>query len=828
MDQLKQRHKFSRAINVLVATLVASFLHAPITNAKAEVPKVAAATQVDSAPNAGDVGADGIPSAGHLVDVTEQGKPVNGARQLDVLINGYKLDLVAAFIQAPDGSFSSARSELRELGIKVPGEGPDTEQIPLNKIPGLGFNYDETKQTIDLTIGDAGRAAKSIEIFPRAKMIEATSDLGVVLNYSGYAAANYSISDAITNFNGASVSLDARAFSKFGVVQQTGIVGTTTFSNFTSVRLDTAWSYSSQSRQETYRLGDVITGGLRWTRPVRMGGGEVQRNFSVRPDLITAPLPSLTGSAAVPSTLDVYINGAKTYSQQVSPGPFSIDNMPVITNQGTARVVLTDTTGRQTESETPFYSSPDLLSPGLFDYSLDVGVARRSFGTQSFDYDDQPLTEASVRYGINNRMTGEFHAEAKADMLEGGIGGVFVAGAFGTFDAAVAASAYKGDMGFYAFGAWDAQFGSLAFHASTARTFGNFVDLAAVTEIPDPLGVRKNGVPIAQDQFTIAYGIPHFDAGAGISLVHVLPKTGDETLLLGLNLTKSFKDKLSVYANAYVDLDKSGDYGAFIGFSIPLGVDMNSSAGGGVSKAGWAAAAEVSKPMDTSYGSYGWRVSDQEQINRITTAEASYRAAQGVASGRLVSANGKISGNAALDGSLVATKSGLFMGNPIVDSFAIVDAGVEGVDVNYENRFVGKTNSSGKLLVTQMRAYQPNKISINAEDLPLNSNVTETEKRVAPREKSGVLVDFGVKKDATSVIVILKNAKGDFIQPGTEVYLGDNKEPFLMGYDGQVYLTDIAASNKINVEVGGAPCTVAFDFKADKATQTVIGPLQCS
>ena len=42
---------------------------------------------------------------------------------------------------------------------------------------------------------------------------------------------------------------------------------------------------------------------MNWTRPVRLGGGQVQRNFGIRPDLITMPLPSLSSSAAVASTV---------------------------------------------------------------------------------------------------------------------------------------------------------------------------------------------------------------------------------------------------------------------------------------------------------------------------------------------------------------------------------------------------------------------------------------------------------------------------------------------------------------------------------------------
>jgi outer membrane usher protein len=36
-----------------------------------------------------------------------------------------------------------------------------------------------------------------------------------------------------------------------------------------------------------------------WARPIRLGGVQVERDFLLRPDLITAPLPALSGSDEV-------------------------------------------------------------------------------------------------------------------------------------------------------------------------------------------------------------------------------------------------------------------------------------------------------------------------------------------------------------------------------------------------------------------------------------------------------------------------------------------------------------------------------------------------
>src|SRR5262245_23320899 len=57
--------------------------------------------------------------------------------QLDVSINGYPLNLIAAFIQLPDGRIASTRGELMEIGVAVPGDGAPDETIKLDQIAGL-------------------------------------------------------------------------------------------------------------------------------------------------------------------------------------------------------------------------------------------------------------------------------------------------------------------------------------------------------------------------------------------------------------------------------------------------------------------------------------------------------------------------------------------------------------------------------------------------------------------------------------------------------------------------------------------------------------------
>ena len=111
--------------------------------------------------------------------------------------------------------------------------------------------------------------------------------------------------------------------------------------------------------------------------------------------------------------------------------------------------------------------------------------------------------------------------------------------------------------------------------------------------------------------------------------------------------------------------------------------------------------------------------------------------------------------------------------------------------------------------------------------LPLTAAIPETEAIVVPREMSGVVVDFGVDTSQVAALVILTDEKGNYLPESSEVRLAGADEPFIMGYDGQVYLTGIGPENKVTVKAGGNQCQASFSYKPGSEDQSIIGPLQC-
>src|SRR3546814_12916662 len=81
-------------------------------------------------------------------------------------------------------------------------------------------------------------------------------------------------------------------------------------------------------------VGDSITRGGIGGLPLRYGGIRFGRNFEVQPGFVTLPMPSLNGSAALPSVVDIYVNDALVGSRDLKPGPFQVVDAPIVSGHG--------------------------------------------------------------------------------------------------------------------------------------------------------------------------------------------------------------------------------------------------------------------------------------------------------------------------------------------------------------------------------------------------------------------------------------------------------------------------------------------------------------
>jgi outer membrane usher protein len=242
------------------------------------------------------------------------------------------------------------------------------------------------------------------------------SGTGVTLNY-----------DTVGTFSGVQMggtgSFETRAFSPWGIVSSEwlGYAGANpgpTGSN-SAIRLDSSYTFADVNTLRRYSLGDFINGGLSWTRPVHMEGVQINSDFSMRPDLVTFPMPSIAGSTAVPSTVNILTDGNLAVSSQVQPGPFEVPQLPVVEGAGAISMTVTNLLGQQVTLTQPFYASSTMLAPGLQTFAAQAGLVRRNWGTVSNDYGKLAGT-AIYRRGLTSHFTIEGSAESTARHNYGG------------------------------------------------------------------------------------------------------------------------------------------------------------------------------------------------------------------------------------------------------------------------------------------------------------------------------------------------------------------------------------------------------------------------
>jgi outer membrane usher protein len=796
----------------------------------------------------------------------DAGRPM----QLEVVLNGTPTKLIGAFTMLEGNHLAATRQELLELGLNPRGYSSPADVVVLDQVFGLSYTYEEATQRVLITAPEEQLAVKEYNLRTAPELTPVQSDWGGVVNYNFYSSgvskvdgqpisingvplAINGIPTRFTGpplaFNGASATFDARAFTPFGTLSQSAILRTSLTDRFDALRLNSTLTYSDPESMRSYRLGDVITGGFAWTRPIRIGGAQVARNFGLRPDLVTLPLPAARGSAAVPSTADIYINNVKTYSQDVNAGPYLLNNLPAITGSGTARVILRDAAGHTTESVLPFYVSANLLAPGMFDYSGEVGLPRISYGTTGDTYAPTPVGAASGRYGVLDWLTVLAHGEGGSGLMNGSLGAVIRTGSFGVATVAGAASRFGGSMGYQSYAAYETKLFGVSISASSQMTFGSYNDLASVTArlgqgvSTDPYDIGSvldlsASVQKAASQalFTstqapkmlnrISFGAPLPVYNMNLSAGFTQTRDAADVRSDIANVTLSFPvGRASFFATAFTTVSGEKNSGFLAGMSMPLGdVTTSLSVSGG--KDGLSVNADAVKPLDQKPGSWGWRVRDSEGVGAQRSAAVSYRSSfmrteAGVSQG----SNGIVA-TAEMEGAVATMGGGVFFANRIDDAFAVVETGVPDVEVFHENRPAGMTNSSGRALIPGLRSFQRNKIAIDTTKLPVDADISTTEGYVTPADRSGVLLNFAVRTNVKPAIVVFNGADGKPLPAGARGQI-EGGESFAVGYDGRAYIKDLNPENKVTIALVDRECHASFGYEARPNEQVLISGVTC-
>jgi outer membrane usher protein len=755
---------------------------------------------------------------------------------LDVQINGYSIGKIGEFTLR-NGKLLARAQELHDLGLRLPAALLSTPDalIGLSDLPGVTYSIDLKRQIALITARDSALIpmlllSEGIGEAKGQRVIE--SGTGLTLNYD--IAGTYA-----SGQTSASGSFDMRAFTPKGILSSDwlaygGAVTSASGTN-TAIRLDSAYTFADVNSLRRYSLGDYITSGLSWTRPVYMEGAQIRSDFSTRPDLITFPLPSVAGSAAVPSTVSVLTNGNQTVSSEVSAGPFEIPELPVVSGAGTVTVSVTNAMGQQVSVSKPFYASSSLLKPGLQIYSAQSGLVRRNWGVYSNDY-GKMAGAAIYRRGLTPLFTVEGSVEGTSGATAGGAGGVLQIGHLGVVNFAAAAS--NGSAG-----------GTGAQYSLGAQRIGRIFTLGASAILAnryyqDVAAMNGAGVPRKQiSAFTglafrrygsvsAAYAGLDQDASTVIIPPTPIPEPAVHSHIVSANYSRQIH-RVAIYAtyfNSYVN--PGSNSGLQAGVTIALGRRNTFSASGSGnyssgSPSQYIGQVQVQQAAPQVYD-WGYLASYSGGNTNHEFAEGQYKSRVGLFTAGVDQDAGVTTVRAESLAAISFVDKHFFPSNWIYDSFAIVDTGsVPHVRVLQENRPAGRTDSSGRLLVPDLRSFEQNHIRIDPNDIPPDATLITDERVIRPQDRSGVVVKYPIKFNRAALLQLV-DAAGAAIPLGSTATLKATGVIYPIGYDGDVYVEGLDSHNELTVEsADGRHCTLAFKYTPLPGDIPSIGPLLC-
>ena len=752
-------------------------------------------------------------------------------------LNTRDVGLVQA--QLLDNRLLMRRGSLASMGVReeaLPAassvDNADQDWVALDAIDGMQSRLDTSAQTAQLTLPfdklTWPRALIDTQAFSGHL---ADSAPGLLVNYDLFGTHS---GDART----VSALTELRAFKSNMVLSHTMLSQWSSQSSnadrangggqYQQVRLDTAFSMSFPQSMVTLRAGDALTSTQPWSRATRIGGIQIARNFGLQPYRVTTPIPALMGTSALPSDIELFINGVRQYQGTVNAGPFTL-NAPVgITGNGTAQIVLTDALGRSTTIQYNLFGSPQLLAEGLSDWSMEAGMVRRNYGYRSSDYGSDPLFSGSYSYGLSNQVTLQSHAEATSGLTNLGGGGNWLLGPLGIVSAATAISQSQGSTG---------QLLQLGHSWNNQRVYTNLQATRANQGYRDAASLNDDHRLRSSARAVAGYNHPQWGSfNAGMLYLHNAGQPAERYVTAGWSRNLGGRGSISFNVNHNLDDSKRSSaqllFSWFLDGGLSTGVSASHQNGG----ATYSAYANQSRPTE---GGWGWSATAQgSDAGASGMARVDYLASRFEANAAVASNSGKTSASLGASGSLIAMDGHLFASRRILDGFAVVSTnGIADVPIRRENNLIGSTDKDGVMLVTQLGAYRNNKVSIDPLSLPAQYRIPAPDQNVVPTDRAGTLIKFDIQRiRSASVLLVDTQARPLALgsravaRPAAKDATAGPDNAAVVGYDGATYFETLSAHNRIEVTLpDGQSCTALLDWPDASPVDTipVIGPLTC-
>ena len=429
-----------------------------------------------------------------------------------------------------------------------------------------------------------------------------------------------------------------------------------------------------------------------------------------------------------PSTADVYVDGRLVSSVRLPPGRFTLNDLPIETGLGNARVIIRDAFGRQQSIDLGFYLSTQLLKSGEQDYSYVAGLERTSSGTK-VEY-GRAMGTAVHNIGLADWFTIGFQAEGAKDLAMAGAGFNARLWRLGTFGAeGLASQTADKEQGYAATGVYSFLANWFSTEMRATWIGPKFQNLFLAAGRPGAGERRRVGQRVARP---VGFAHRRRDAGrsGGAHRAHLTNRSGsprtpprlaekEHCRMRSRPSTTSCCDwatTLNVTSRAQLSVnatrvDKAGSPIAWEGFAsltVALGWRTVASAVTTVDAEGEAlTSVNVQRSLPLGPG-FGFRIDADAQEPYRTTGIFEVQGRRGILGVRADgSQDDKTVGTINLAGSIVAIGGEVLLSRPVDDGFALVKVpNSRGVRVLANNQLSGRTGQA-RIAVRPRPAFVP-------------------------------------------------------------------------------------------------------------------------
>ncbi len=737
----------------------------------------------------------------------------------------------------------------------------DEKYVPLSALNDARSTFDEKKLTLSILGKTTERKTTEIALYPlqeKPRNVYYPRETSAFLNY-GF-AYTYTDPNGFQSFT-ATNKAGVRSGDVF-FVSDSLYTKTETGENF--VRLLSSATYERRGDLQWLVLGDEFANSGDLGSTINIGGIGFSKVYRLDPYFITQPIFNLRGTAALPSQADIYMDGVLVSKQGIAPGSFDLNNIYSVAGAHTVDVVLKDPFGNEQRISYPLYFSAQLLREGLHEYSYNAGFLRKNYGYKSDDY-GKAVFSAFHRYGVSSSFNIGARAEGADGVFNGGISMAFLVPRAGAFALSLAESNANGKPGSAVSFQHSYQFGNFS---TNLLVRGFTKDYATVATALASALTATTQTTRYELSASVGYSLSSL---GGFSLGYSENGTysGVYTRVTTASYSKGLSKSTSLFVTASATRVADTTYALFVGFNFNLAPNLHAVTQ--YNKTAGTDTETVQIQKDTPVGEgLGYRVS-LSRADSATTSVGSfnpflqYNARYGSYSldSILQNARGDTTASCTLSaaGSIVYAGGFYGLSRPVNDSFGIVMVDrLPNVTVLNNGQEIGKTDSSGAMVIPTLTSYNQNEVTLDLKNTPMDYSISGVNVKISPSLWSGSCVSFEAQKvQAVTGTIFAKVADKkiplEFVDISMKV--GEREVTFPTGKGGEFYVEnalpqDSKADSKdkltcraiaerrktggnvikpgtypASVDFEGGKCTFLITFPDTKDVIADLGEVQC-